>query len=168
MALLHLSVCVCVCALYSMWSHIIQWGWVYTGAVEASGSKGYHPRRPPPFWTMSGECTGTGASQVALVEKNPPANTGDIRDVDSIPGSGRSPGRRVTTHSTLLAWRIPWTEEPEGQQSMGSQRVRHNWSKSTYSVPVLLEPSRALFLSIFLKSSTKSEVCLLGKIPGTP
>ena len=33
-----------------------------------------------------------GASQVALVVKNPPANAGDIRDVGSIPGSGRSPG----------------------------------------------------------------------------
>ena len=30
------------------------------------------------------------------------------------------------THSSILAWRIPWTEEPGGLQSMGSQRVRHN------------------------------------------
>ena len=29
------------------------------------------------------------------------------------------------THSSILAWRIPWTEEPGGLQSMGSQRVRH-------------------------------------------
>ena len=29
---------------------------------------------------------------------------------------------------SILAWRIPWTEEPDGPQSMGSQRVRHNWS----------------------------------------
>ena len=35
-----------------------------------------------------------GASQVASVEKNQPANAGDIRDADSIPGSGRSPGER--------------------------------------------------------------------------
>ena len=33
---------------------------------------------------------------------------------------------RMATHSTILAWRIPWTEELEGLQSMGSQRVRHN------------------------------------------
>ena len=32
-----------------------------------------------------------------------------------------------TTHSSTLAWRIPWTEEPGGVQSMGSQRLRHNW-----------------------------------------
>ena len=30
------------------------------------------------------------------------------------------------THSSILAWRIPWTEEPDGLQSMGSQRVRHD------------------------------------------
>ena len=32
----------------------------------------------------------------------------------------------ATTHSIILAWEIPWTEKPGGQQSMGSQRVRHN------------------------------------------
>ena len=46
----------------------------------------------------------------------------------------RSLGRKdslregVTTHSSILAWRIPWTEEPGRLQSMGSQRVRHDWS----------------------------------------
>ena len=33
----------------------------------------------------------------------------------------------TATHSSILAWRIPWTEEPGGLQSMRSQRVRHNW-----------------------------------------
>ena len=32
----------------------------------------------------------------------------------------------MATHSSILAWRIPWTEEPSGLPSMGSQRVRHN------------------------------------------
>ena len=32
----------------------------------------------------------------------------------------------MATHSSILAWRIPWTEEPGGLQSMGLQRVRHN------------------------------------------
>ena len=32
----------------------------------------------------------------------------------------------MATYSSILAWRIPWTEEPGGLQSMGSQRVRHN------------------------------------------
>ena len=50
------------------------------------------------------------------------ANTGDIRDVGSIPGSGRSPGGGQAT--SILAWRIPWTEEPDGLQSMGLQKSR--------------------------------------------
>ena len=53
-------------------------------------------------------------SQVALVVKNPSANAGDIRNVDSVPGSGRSPGMEMATHSSILAWRIQWTEEPHG------------------------------------------------------
>ena len=32
----------------------------------------------------------------------------------------------MATHSKILAWRIPWTNEPDGLQSMGSQRIRHN------------------------------------------
>ena len=34
----------------------------------------------------------------------------------------------MATHFSILAWRIPWTEEPGGLQSLGLQRVRHNWS----------------------------------------
>ena len=49
-------------------------------------------------------------------------------DLGLIPGSGRSPGEGMATHSSILAWRIPWTEEPGGLQSMGPQRVRHNWT----------------------------------------
>ena len=38
--------------------------------------------------------------------------------------------KEMATHSSILAWRIPWTEEPSGLQSMGSQRVRHDWATS--------------------------------------
>ena len=55
--------------------------------------------------------------------KNPPANAGDIGDVGLIPGSGRSPRRRAWQLTPVFFWRIPWTEEPGGLQSMGSQRV---------------------------------------------
>ena len=66
------------------------------------------------------------ASQVSLVVKNPPANAGDVRDTDLIPGLGRSLEEGMATHSSVLAWRIPWTEEPGGLQSMGSQRFGHD------------------------------------------
>ena len=51
--------------------------------------------------------------------KNPPANAGDV---GLIPGSRRSPGEANGTHSSILAWEIPWIEEPGGLQSMGSQK----------------------------------------------
>ena len=63
-------------------------------------------------------------SQVALAVKNPPANAGDTRDTGLIPGSGKDPlEKEMATHSRTLAWRIPWTEEPGGLQSIGLQRV---------------------------------------------
>ena len=58
--------------------------------------------------------------------KNPPPSAGDLRDVGSIPGLGRSPKEGMAIHSSIPAWRIPWTEEPGGLQSMGSQRVGHD------------------------------------------
>ena len=39
--------------------------------------------------------------------------------------------KEMATHSSILAWRIPWTEEHGGLQSMGSQRVRHDWVTNT-------------------------------------
>ena len=56
--------------------------------------------------------------------KNPPENAGDIRDMCSIPGLGRSPEGDMATHFSIRAWRIPWTEGPGGLQS----RVAKNWT----------------------------------------
>ena len=61
----------------------------------------------------------------SLKKKNPPANAGNARDTGSIPRLGRSPEKEMATHSSILAWRISWTEEPGGLQFMGSQRVGH-------------------------------------------
>jgi len=38
----------------------------------------------------------------------------------------------MAIHPSILAWKISWTEEPGGLQSMGSQRVRHDWVTNTY------------------------------------
>ena len=65
-------------------------------------------------------------SQVALVVKNLPAYAGDMRDEGSIFGWGRSLEEGMVTHSNILAWRIPWTEEPGRLQFIRSQRVAHN------------------------------------------
>ena len=63
---------------------------------------------------------------MALVIKNPPGNSGDVRDLGSIPGWEDPLEEGTATHSSVLAWRIPWTEEPGGPQSMGFQRVRQD------------------------------------------
>ena len=63
---------------------------------------------------------------MALVLKNLPANAGDLRDLGSIPGMGRSLEKEMVTHSSILAWRIPRMEKPGRLQSMGSQRVGHD------------------------------------------
>ena len=44
----------------------------------------------------------------------------------------------MATHSSTLAWRIPWTEAPGGLQSMGLQRVEHNWSDLACTVHITL------------------------------
>ena len=64
-------------------------------------------------------------SQAALTVKNPPANAGDARDTGPSPGQEDPLEEGMTTHSSILAWRISWTEEPGGLQSTGSHRVGH-------------------------------------------
>jgi len=65
------------------------------------------------------------ASQVVLVVKNPSANTGNARD--SVPSLGREDPLEegMATHSSILTWKIPWTEVPGRIRSIGSQRVGH-------------------------------------------
>ena len=65
----------------------------------------------------------TRASQVAETVRNPPAMQETW--VQSL-GQEDTLEEEMATHSSILAWRIPWTEEPGGLQSMVSQRVRHD------------------------------------------
>ena len=67
-------------------------------------------------------CVGMGISSGSVV-KNPPANDGDL--VRSL-GWEDPMKKEMATHSSLLAWEIPWTEKPGRLQSIGSQRVGHN------------------------------------------
>ena len=60
-------------------------------------------------------------------------STSNAGDSGSIPGSGRSPGEGNGNHSSILAWRIPWTEKPGRLQSTGSQRVGHDGATSLYT-----------------------------------
>ena len=72
-------------------------------------SSSYHPRAHGKIYNKQ---RFPRASQVTLVVKNPPASAGDIRDMGSIPGWGRSPGGGHATHSSILAG------ESHGQRSL--------------------------------------------------
>ena len=65
-------------------------------------------------------------SQVTLVVKNLLANAGDLRDMGSIHGSGRSPGGGHGNPLQYYCLANPWTEEPGGLQFVGLQRVRYS------------------------------------------
>ena len=64
--------------------------------------------------------------QGGSVGKNPPANAGDAQT--QVPSLGREDPleKAMATHSSTLARKTPWTEEPGGLQSMGSQRVKYD------------------------------------------
>ena len=57
------------------------------------------------------------------VVKSLPANAGDTRDVDSILGWGRYPRGGMATHTSILDWKIPWTEEPVDYSSTGHKEL---------------------------------------------
>ena len=57
----------------------------------------------------------------------------NARDPGLIPRLGRSL-KRMATHSSISAWEIPWTKKPGGLQSMGSQRVGHDWVVNTFTL----------------------------------
>ena len=79
------------------------------------------------------------------VVKNPPANAGDTEEAGSIPGSGRSLEEKMATHSSVLAWRIPWTEESGGLQSIRVTKSQTRLSTHTGTLLThysLLKPSK--------------------------
>ena len=80
--------------------------------------------------------------------------------------------KEMATHTSILAWRIPWTEEPGGLLSIGSHKVRLNWSDLFLGQEDTLENSRLptlVFLGFPGDSDGKESVCNmgdLGLIPG--
>ena len=88
------------------------------------------------FWHFSYNMSWYGllwASQMALVVKNLPTNSGDVRDSVWALGQEDPLEEGMATHSSILAWRIPWTEEPGGPQSIGLKGVRHDWATDTHT-----------------------------------
>ena len=77
-----------------------------------------HDKRSPLKWPLN--------SSVQTVKRLPAMRETWVRSL----GREDPLEKETATHSSLLAWRIPWTEEPGGLQSTGSQRVGHNWATS--------------------------------------
>ena len=91
--------------------------------------------------------------------KNPPASAGDIRDAGSIPGSGQPLEEGTATHSSLLSWRIPWTEEPGRLQSIGSQRVGRDCKKRRgKKEPPLWTVGEGLYWAVALGQNSRGRV----------
>ena len=78
-------------------------------------------------------------SQVAQWVKNLPFNAGDTGEKVLSLGWGDLLEEEMATHSSILAWQIPLTEEPG--RSMGSQSVRHNWALNTHTTNPVIIPS---------------------------
>ena len=123
------------------------------------------------MWLSTGSALGpstiisiyTGGSVV----KNLSANAGDTV---LIPGLGRSPGEGNGNHSSILAWRIPWTEEPGELQSMGLQRVGREETQAGIKIAgrninnlryaddtTLMAESEEEFKSLLMKVQVESE-----------
>ena len=70
--------------------------------------------------------------------KNLSTNAGDTRDTGLICGSVRSPEKGNATLSSILAWEIPWTEEPGELQSMGLKKVGHDVATEHACMPSII------------------------------
>ena len=94
-------------------------------------------------WTEKQRYCVLWASQVVLVVKNPGADARDIRDTGLSLGWEDPLEKGTATHSRILAWRVPWREEPGRLQSIRSQRVGRNLAHTrthTHTLSVGLDP----------------------------
>ena len=112
---IYISVCECVCVYIYIYTYIH----VYMGFPGGSNGRESACNAGDLCSILGqGRSPGEGSSD----GKEYACNAGDL---GSILGQGRSPGEGSGTHSSLLAWRIPWTEGPGGLQSLRSQRAGH-------------------------------------------
>ena len=99
---------------------LVKGNWKGQGSKESSDSAASSPLNEQNLYCFTSVCKGDKGFPQISVSKEYTHNAGDS---GSIPGSGRSPEEEDATHSSILAWEIPWTEKPGRLQSMGLQRV---------------------------------------------
>ena len=88
--------------------------------------------------------------------ENLPANAGDIGKWFQSQHWEETLEKGMATRSSILAWRNPWTDEPGGLQSIGSQRVRHDWATNTTTTYYLLSYQAQLFHGMKESNETHS------------
>ena len=76
--------------------------------------------------------------------------------------------KEVATHSSILAWRIPWTEELDGLQSMGSHRVGHNWGTNTSVGTRLFFMLLRIFWISRSRTAQRNKLCLMRGLQKMP
>ena len=115
--------------------------WVMSDSLQPRGLQ--HARLPCPSISPR-ICSNSWASLVAQMVKRLPA-MGEtwVRSL----GREDSLEKDMATHSSALAWKIPWTKESHRLQFMGSQRVGHNWVTSLHMSMESVMPSNHLILS---------------------
>ena len=62
----------------------------------------------------------------------------------------------MATHSSIVAWKVSWTEEPGGLQSMGSQRAGHDWATNTYLLVLVIYKIFSFSPEVFITIPTKT------------
>ena len=82
------------------------------------------------------------------VGKETACSAGDAGDMSLIPGSGRSLEKGMATHFRILAWRIPWTEEPGRLQSIGHKELDMTKQCSNYRTIALISHASKVMLKI--------------------
>ena len=107
---------------------------------------------------------------MALVVKSPPANAGDIRDMGSIPGSGRSPGGGHGNPLQILPGESPWTVEPGGLQFTGSQSRTRPKRLSVHPLLLIFQNDKMHLNTWCVLYNTHSSLMLqkLSDLPGHP
>ena len=118
----------CMIRLHTFSCNTKQWGCVYPGAACEVAHHFYLSHYL--CFTLITWC----ASLVAQLVKNLPA----VRETQVWPLGREDPLEKETTiHSSILVWKISWTQEPGGLQSMGLLRVGHDWATNTYLLDYL-------------------------------
>ena len=94
-----------------------KWKWSHSVMCNSQRPHELQPTRLLRPWDFPGKSTGVGCQCLFLIQS-------------IVISNNRKSEKAMATHSSTLAWKLPWTEEPGGLQSMGSLRVGHDWATS--------------------------------------